>query len=266
MKHQTKKAFTLIELLVVIAIIAILAAMLLPALAAAKRKAQRINCVNNLKQVGLAFRIWEGDNGDKYPMNVMAAQGGAQDYVQTTATAPANLNPTLPFLVMSNELSTPKVCYCPSDSYHTTTPTNFNGYFMGINQQAVAFGKMAQAGMCSYFINANATESDPQMILSGDMNIGSTGTTGASTPADRAFGSSAPGAAPGSAKAILLTSTAWTGGNGNWWSWTASDFHQKVGNVTMSDGSVQQLSASGLHDTLQNSTNSVTTQYFNFPW
>ena len=44
--------------------------MLLPALAAAKRKAQRINCVNNLKQDGLAFRIWEGDNGDKYPMAV----------------------------------------------------------------------------------------------------------------------------------------------------------------------------------------------------
>jgi prepilin-type N-terminal cleavage/methylation domain-containing protein len=109
--HQSGRAFTLIELLVVIAIIAILASLLLPSLARAKSKGQGIKCISNLKQLGIAMRIWCDENENKFPI----AENNMITPSYPNALFPAT-NPPMITLVLSNNLGgSMGVFQCPND-------------------------------------------------------------------------------------------------------------------------------------------------------
>jgi prepilin-type processing-associated H-X9-DG protein len=200
---QRNHGLTLVELVVVIFGIAFLIALLLPVLAAEKKKQSRLSCVTNLKEIDLAYRIWEGDNRGLYPTDVSVTNGGAMESAATGDVAAV-------FQVMSNELGTPKILICSQDATHTLA-TNF----------AIGFS----AKNTSYFVGVDAKEANPQMMLSGDDNFEIGG-----VPVES-----------GLLQISTNTPIAWSAAR-----------HGHAGNVALTDGSVQQLTTSGLQQAFQN--------------
>ena len=150
---RRRLAFTLIEVLIVLAVLITAAMVFLPTIMRPRRVAgPRINCVNNLKMVGLSYKVWELDNGERFPFDVPVAEGGAKE-------AAAAGNPALVFEVMSNELSTPKILVCMQDRKRVAA-TNF----LALRSTNI-----------SYFVGLDATNTAPSAFISGDRNLTNAG-------------------------------------------------------------------------------------------
>jgi prepilin-type N-terminal cleavage/methylation domain-containing protein/prepilin-type processing-associated H-X9-DG protein len=149
------RGFTLLELLFVVLIISILALLILPVLGKAQARAKSAECVNHLRQIGLANHEFSHDHHDQFPFQVTTNEGGTLEFARAGFAMSGEFYFAFRhFQALSNTLDTPRLLRCPTD---TRTNAEHFGILRNVN--------------ISYFVGVNAEYSKPGSILAGDRNI-----------------------------------------------------------------------------------------------
>jgi hypothetical protein len=218
------KAFTLIELIMVIIILFVVIFILFPGPGSRTHaQAARIICLNNLKQIGTAYRIWPSAQDELFPAEQRVANGAWKEIL---ASANQGFLCWTNYAIMANELGqVPKLLVCPADE----------------REAADTFSNLANINL-SYFVGASAEVSQPQSVQGGDRNLG------AGTKPDRDYGFS-PESGRGNDVAIQTNSQT---GPVCW----SLKMHSRgnfdgAGNILLGDGSVQEVSTSSFQTNWQ---------------
>jgi hypothetical protein len=212
-------AFTRLDLLVLLGALTLLACLALPGLATTKPRSERFVCFNNLRQLAIACQGWADGHGDRSVWAVPYTEGG-------TRSLPGGLgnNAWFQFSYVSNELATPAILACPSDTATRVArefSTSPDGGFLHATYRNNAV---------SYFVGLHSFYESPRSILSGDRNI---------KPSQTGLMCTYGGVGP-----VTIGLSTWPDPALGW----TNAIHGVTGNLLFTDGSVLQASSADLRN------------------
>jgi competence protein ComGC len=209
---ETDHAFTRSEMLAVLAVLSLLAVIVTPALAHDRVRAARLLCASNLRQIGMALHQWGNDHEDRPPWEVSVNEGG-------TYAHPLGVNTWVHFSWLSNELASPKIVFCPSDTGRPAE--DFTGSING------GYLNSAYRNNATSYLLSHAQYESPFTVIVADRNMGQDQVTSCSRfPAVTSISLSP-----------LSLALAWN-----------TNLHNQAGNMLRLDGSIEEYSNSELLD------------------
>jgi prepilin-type processing-associated H-X9-DG protein len=141
---KPKAAFTFVEMLIVLVLIIVLAIILWPS--NTEKKARTINCLSNLKQIGIGLKLYADDDNGRFPLQISATNSGTTEFIKSVPIFSR-------FQIASNEFgNSTKILICPFDT----------------KRHAATDFKTLTDSNISYFLNADAMTTSPDSMLSGD--------------------------------------------------------------------------------------------------